>query len=58
MFGTAKSIPLLAWASGSGLVVACLLSLLLARISAPAILRSLWVGLKVASLPASVLILA
>ena len=58
VFGTAKSIPLLAWASGSGLVVACLLSLLLARISAPAILRSLWVGLKVASLPASVLILA
>ncbi len=58
VFSTAKSIPLLAWASGSGLVAACLFSLLLARISAPAILRSLWAGLKAATMPVSVLILA
>ena len=58
VFGTADSIPLLAWASGIGLAAACLCSRLIARTPRTAMVRAVWIGLKASAMPVSVLILA
>ena len=58
VFGTADSIPLLAWASGIGLAVACVCARLIARVPWEAMGRGAWIGFKASMMPVSVLILA
>lgn len=58
VFGAANSIPLLAWASGIGLTMACLCSWLIARTPWSVMGRAAWIGLKAGLMPVSVLILA
>ncbi len=58
VFSEAKSIPLLAWASGIGLAMALLCCRQIAKTPWPAIGRALWIGFKASLMPVSVLILA
>ncbi len=58
VFGTANSIPLLAWASGIGLAAAWACSGLIAKTPLSAMGRALWIGFKASLMPVSVLVLA
>lgn len=58
VLSSVNSIPLLATASAIGLAAATLAALFVARIPLSATLRAAWLGVKSASLPVSVLVLA
>jgi Na+/H+ antiporter NhaC len=58
VFGSANSIPLLAWSSGIGLAAAFLCSWLIARTPWSAMGRAVWIGFKASLMPVSVLVLA
>jgi len=58
VLGNAKSIPLLAIASGVGLLLAMALAQLVARIPVAALVGAIWTGLRSSLLPLTVLVLA